>query len=315
MRLYQVGDLVKLVSARPPTWNRRGEMEMDCYLGKTVEITEILEHRFRFAGSDRWAFALKDIECLVKPVQEKSNIILITREDFAKFERIHRTGWKELAATGATCKPGYMMAFKNCCPSCEIASRATKLSANLCHCCPVDQWRNRLGAEKLQIRCDQGELFSQWTKTCYELFSVKVLEARKSLALQISNLSWSWLPEYEKVDMSGIVWPKEAEDPVKVGSRVKVIDTMFTEHIGQTGKVIEVDYENQRCYCVQFDHDNALLLWSQVELLPEQKKDEITIVDWGNTVKLDESVLWTTDYGLSFGAPPSKPKRTRTSLR
>ena len=64
---YKVGDWVKLVSERPDEWNQDGLM--DKYLGKVVQVTDILGNRLVFDKMDGWGFSVNDIERHALPTE------------------------------------------------------------------------------------------------------------------------------------------------------------------------------------------------------------------------------------------------------
>ena len=133
----------------------------------------------------------------------------MTREEFDEMERLCKKEWKELAETGNEEKSERMNVFHNQCPACHIANGLVKRDwfddgeIQDCRLCPVDVWRKLANENLLYMRgeaaCEGGncveedsELFALWITSHYT-------KERQLLAKQISELSWSWLPEYADI--------------------------------------------------------------------------------------------------------------------
>lgn len=121
----------------------------------------------------------------------------MTKKEFSEYERICKEAWKELSE-GANSKPRRLRRFENHCPACEIATKVSDEFDLNCHFCPIDLWRefaNSIGdeAEGMAVCQDFGEvsLYADWMNGD-SLFS-------QEAARKISELKWSWLPEYKKV--------------------------------------------------------------------------------------------------------------------
>ena len=116
----------------------------------------------------------------------------MTRKEFDEMERLCKEEWRELAETGNARKSERVMSFINCCPACHIASGNTGSYDELnCGRCPVDVWRE--SAEDFSCQGpDAKELYGLWIYSEDD-------EERKLLAKQISELEWSWLPEYAEM--------------------------------------------------------------------------------------------------------------------
>jgi hypothetical protein len=149
----------------------------------------------------------------------------MTKEEFAQMERAQQKIWKELAESGENSKSNTVyIPFYHGCPACTIADAAFTNSivencGGRCVFCPVDLWRDSFeSCASCQGRCGDENfvgtledisklpLFGQWVVLA-DLYSKincsndKIIEARKKAALEISKLEFSWLEEYEAVEL------------------------------------------------------------------------------------------------------------------
>lgn len=127
------------------------------------------------------------------------------KSSFRKFEEMCKKIWTTLSKSGGEDKTeagDIIYKFINHCPACEISSYFSPKRVQNCQFCPIDVWREK--ARKMNCKpgdavCDrEGEIYSDW--------SIADQENRKILSKQISELSWSFLPEYKNVKIS---FPKE----------------------------------------------------------------------------------------------------------
>lgn len=122
----------------------------------------------------------------------------MTKKEFLRYERICKEAWKEMYETGANSKPIRLLVFKHSCPACEIASKLSKDFLN-CSLCPIDLWREfarSRGDEAVGMAVcqdfDEVSLYNDW-------MNGESSESREA-AKKISELKWSWLPEYKNVE-------------------------------------------------------------------------------------------------------------------
>jgi hypothetical protein len=159
----------------------------------------------------------------------------MTKEEFAQMERAQQKIWKELAESGEECKPDVVYsAFRHGCPACTIASKAfnnwllgsvtVDINKHYCAFCPVSLWRESSElCPSCQGDCDNEiedfagtledisklPLYGQWVilTNCSSMLSCseeKLIEERKKVALEISKLEFSWLKEYEAVELEQV---------------------------------------------------------------------------------------------------------------
>jgi hypothetical protein len=129
---------------------------------------------------------------------------------FILLESVCKAGWKALSVTGSEDKPKFLACFYNNCPACHLAILADpnkdKENQNPCLYCPITEWRQeaiRL-AESEPENSDLG-----YTSVCdslngecvnyYRKWRISGHDDRKKNAQIISEMEWSWLPEYDKV--------------------------------------------------------------------------------------------------------------------
>jgi hypothetical protein len=158
----------------------------------------------------------------------------MTKEEFAQMECAQQKIWKELAESGEDVKQSAVyIPFQYGCPACTIACHAydnriikhgiLSLDKGKCALCPIDLWRDAL---EFNPSCQGGDdidgftgtletvkkmpLYGQWMVLSGHCDSdindseYEIIEARKKVALEISKLEFSWLEEYEAVELEQV---------------------------------------------------------------------------------------------------------------
>jgi hypothetical protein len=125
----------------------------------------------------------------------------MTKEQFLKMEKLCKDGWKEVAANKLSTKPASLREFSRSCPACEIAI-LTDNKVTVCECiyCPVTRWRKRSYPLGNKTACEHGEAYGRWYAGG-ELCGFGA-DAAVEAALEISELEWSWIPEYDFIELS-----------------------------------------------------------------------------------------------------------------
>jgi hypothetical protein len=137
------------------------------------------------------------------------------RKLFAKFEKICKHAWKTLSENGKDHKPNETNVFYNDCPACHIVicrngenDRHNKAIDILdCRYCPIDKWRNiALDPDYEYAKgfavCDTKCGFTPFKPEAYYLWKTGDEKTRKRCAKEISELSWTYLPEYVNFHIS-----------------------------------------------------------------------------------------------------------------
>ena len=120
----------------------------------------------------------------------------MTIEQFQKLEEICKDSWEELARTGSETKPRYLSKFSCGCPACEISRSVHNRIAHDCLFCPIDEWR-KSASEDCGSVCERESYYGEWRHGA-------VPERRKA-ASKIAGLPWTYLPEYEDIDVSDLL--------------------------------------------------------------------------------------------------------------
>lgn len=119
----------------------------------------------------------------------------MTKEEFAQLEKICKDEWKELAKSGSNEKAKKLNKFTCSCPACEFTVRLRKGGLISCEYCPVTLWRE----SEENFACENGSgLYVLW-------LWAESSEERKDFAKQISELEWSWIPEYENLQVEDLL--------------------------------------------------------------------------------------------------------------
>lgn len=155
----------------------------------------------------------------------------MNKKEFKLLEKYCKDGWVALFKNGNNEKPVRFDIFRNECPACEIAYHTRKeyfgnfFGEMYCAYCPVDFWR--LKRERLLLAnknwpslgymikgnavCEyeeidsNGECMEPYRNWRFSRSRVNSLEARKIAAKQISEMPWTFLNEYKKIDMSDYI--------------------------------------------------------------------------------------------------------------
>ena len=126
----------------------------------------------------------------------------MTKKEFKEYERICKEAWKELSETGADEKPRRLKCFKHHCPACEISARASANNGPIeidCKLCPVDLWREfAMESDEEWAACQVCQDFGSKISFFGDWLDRDVVKSKEA-AKKISELKWSWLPEYKKV--------------------------------------------------------------------------------------------------------------------
>jgi len=120
----------------------------------------------------------------------------MTIEQFKKLEKICKDAWEELAITGSNRKPARLSRFVSECPACEISRSVHNRIVHDCLFCPIDEWRG-CASEDCGSVCEQKSYYGQWRQGA--------VPERRLAASKIASLSWSYLPEYEDIDVSDLL--------------------------------------------------------------------------------------------------------------
>lgn len=136
----------------------------------------------------------------------------MTKEEFEKLEEICKKSWRSLAKSGRLNKPRTLNKFLHNCPACELSRRATKDKMDKdCTLCPVDIWRNNVISSNA-VCASSTELFHKWNSSVSDIVNSPYKEEKqkctkqlKGYAKQISELKWSFLPKYKKVDIKDLL--------------------------------------------------------------------------------------------------------------
>jgi hypothetical protein len=147
----------------------------------------------------------------------------MTREEFAKLEKICKNAWLELAESGSDIKPKSIGKFLHGCPACEITSavearQTSPYKKHNCLFCPITEWRElakRIDADNIlssfydeteylyQAACEEdGQAYESWEKATEDWDHAPDILKAKAFARAIAEMEWSWIDEYEKADMS-----------------------------------------------------------------------------------------------------------------
>jgi hypothetical protein len=125
----------------------------------------------------------------------------MTKNDFFKMEQVCKDMWKVLSCSGEEHKPPFSSIFKLSCPACTIASG---ISGELhCDYCPITIWREWAMNDPLnnQYACEIMPKYDWHEQFCDAYNS----DERRPAARKISEMEWSWLPEYENIKLSSSV--------------------------------------------------------------------------------------------------------------
>jgi hypothetical protein len=129
----------------------------------------------------------------------------MTKDEFAKLHEIHVKCWMEIYRDDLQEKPEGMKVFKDACVACDISAQAAGDGEYYCCYCPADEWRKE--AEELRDNemkvppiCESGSAkvahFGRWAG-----FRQRHDIPRRDFALKIARMHWSYLPEYEGIEV------------------------------------------------------------------------------------------------------------------
>ena len=119
----------------------------------------------------------------------------ISKEKFDKMEKVCKKSWKAIAKQSMDCKPNHLNIYKNYCPACDLASVMEKDGhiRQWCQLCPIDDWRKEAIRQKAKI----GESICEQPEEAYMVWlESKDVNEKNKAALEISEMKWSYLPEY-----------------------------------------------------------------------------------------------------------------------
>lgn len=148
----------------------------------------------------------------------------MTNEELEVLENYCKLGWTHLTNTGEHGKPKNFRHFKHYCPACEIAKRTDdilKTSVNSykvpCEYCPITIWRelrnNLMKEYKSNYRrcefiseepmCEWGDgFYKKWRLASQHLNPNAI---RKFAASNIALLEWTYIPEYDTIEVSDLI--------------------------------------------------------------------------------------------------------------
>ena len=123
----------------------------------------------------------------------------MTKEEFAKMEKICKDAWIECSITGND-KPISVIEFRNRCPACEIAKVLEDDGETQdCRLCPITKWR-KMASDRSGFHI--GDAVCEWPgEPYYEWIECKDFSIRKKAAKEISEQEWSFTDCHEKVKL------------------------------------------------------------------------------------------------------------------
>jgi hypothetical protein len=160
----------------------------------------------------------------------------MNREEFEELKALSKKGWKELSESGDYVKPDCFNGFVYHCVACEIAKRAGHKriygdKVQDCTLCPFDAWRNLDSPDNSNANCQtKGTVYYEWWQS-------KIKENKQAAAKQVAALAWTYLPEYEKVDVSDLLPKKEVKKETLI-----IIPEHKKIKPAKKSNLIEVDY-------------------------------------------------------------------------